>query len=100
MDLKKIYQENIDVFGAPTEIVKAVEEMSELTQLLCKALAGDLRFPQLADELADVRIMMDQVTIILEHEHPGFLKDVNQAMMDKLQRQVKRIYEKKRQNSK
>ena len=47
------------------QIVLAIEEMSELTKVLCKyqrmGIVDDRLFNSLSDELADVEIMIDQL---------------------------------------
>ena len=55
----------IEVFGGYGQIVKAVEEMSELTQALCKLLAGEGDRNNIAEEMADVEIMLEQLRIIM-----------------------------------
>lgn len=55
----------IQHYGAEAQQIKAVEEMSELTKELCKRLAGADNVLQIAEEIADVRIMLDQVEMML-----------------------------------
>lgn len=57
----RIYAEALSTFGAPTQLVVALEEMSELQKEICKALRGEVNLPALAEELADVTIMAEQL---------------------------------------
>lgn len=54
----------IQHYGTEAQQIKAVEEMSELTKELCKRLAGADNVLQIAEEIADVRIMMDQLEMM------------------------------------
>ena len=63
---RAVCQAAVNTFGKESQKLIAIEEMSELTKALCK----DTRYPGTADvldnvaeEIADVRIMLDQ----LEH---------------------------------
>lgn len=60
----KIYRDAIDFFGDESQKIMVVEEMSELTKELCKELRGRGDVEHLADELADVEIMLSQIKII------------------------------------
>ena len=55
----------IQHYGPEAQQIKAVEEMSELTKELCKRLAGAENVLQIAEEIADVRIMLDQLEMML-----------------------------------
>ena len=50
--------------GAPTQTIKAIEEMSELQKELCKHLAGKNNVSEIAEEIADVEIMLTQMKLI------------------------------------
>lgn len=57
----RIYAEALDTFGAPNQLIVALEEMSELQKEICKALRGEANLPAQAEELADVTIMAEQL---------------------------------------
>ena len=63
---KIVYQKALDKFGANAQITKAVEEMSELTKELCKYSLGAGDREALADEIADVTIMLEQLRLIFD----------------------------------
>ena len=52
-----IHQKLIDKFGEHHQKLKAIEEMAELTQSIIKGT-------NIAEEIADVQIMLDQMKII------------------------------------
>lgn len=65
--------EAVRVYGADRQQIKAVEELSELAQALCKytgediddAAEAQLLIDHIAEEMADVEIMLEQLRIIL-----------------------------------
>ena len=69
---KDILNEAIFFYGTKNQITKAVEEMSELQKELCKYLiatnTGDYSYPHIAEEIADVEIMVEQLKIIFRNE--------------------------------
>lgn len=81
-----IYSSAIKQFGAETQITVAIEEMSELTKELCKLRRADGQLFNLAEEIADVTIMLEQMRLLF---------NVNEQVCDimdfKLRRLVKRI---------
>lgn len=74
---QKIYDEAIDFFGATSQKIMVIEEMSELTKELCKELRNRGNVEQIADELADVEITLAQIKMIYNihqkvEEHKDF----------------------------
>lgn len=84
----KIYAQAVDTFGRNNQVTVAIEEMSELIKELCKTKRLEGRLVNLAEEIADVTIMLEQLRIMY---------DVNElacAFMDaKVQRLAKKIKE-------
>ena len=62
---KRIYTYAIDRWGIKGQILMVIEEMSELTKEICKSFRGKDNLDQIADEAADVMIMMEQLRMIL-----------------------------------
>lgn len=63
------YNEIINKFGKDNQILKCVEELNELSQVLCKinsADTGGVTFENVVEEIADVEIMLNQIKIILD----------------------------------
>lgn len=57
----KIYAEAAETFGNNMQIVVALEELSEVQKELCKALRGKINTFNLAEEVADATIMLEQL---------------------------------------
>ncbi|MBO5917379.1 MAG: hypothetical protein J6Q14_01260 [Oscillospiraceae bacterium] len=57
---RQILTAAIDKYGSACQMVKAIEELAELIQ----AIAKDVDPDNIAEEMADVRIMLDQLEII------------------------------------
>jgi hypothetical protein len=60
MKEKEIYRKAFEKFGQ-LQITKAIEEMSELQKELCKLLLGNGDREHIAEEMADVEIMLSQL---------------------------------------
>ena len=60
-DRKKVYQAALRKWGVDLQTMMAVEEMSELTKEICKIKRGKIDLDALADEIADVTIMLEQL---------------------------------------
>jgi len=60
----EVMQSAIDTFGEREQMVVAIEELAELQKELTKILRGGGNRDTLAEELADVQIMLDQLEII------------------------------------
>ena len=58
------YAEAVRTYGKQSQIVLAMEEMSELTKELSKNLRGRNNTAALAEEIADVEIMLEQLKTI------------------------------------
>ena len=65
---RKIGQAAIRTFGRIPNIIKAIEELSELQQALCKHIVSEndaMTVASVHEEMADVEIMLEQLRIIL-----------------------------------
>lgn len=81
-----VYSDALDVFGGDTQLIVAVEELSECQKEICKVLRGDGDLEHLAEEVADVTIMLEQVRIMFD------INDATCRHMDaKIERLKKRI---------
>lgn len=85
-DRKKVYQAALNKWGVDLQTMMAVEEMSELTKEICKIKRGKMDLDALADEIADVTIMMEQLRGIY-----GLNDAVCDHMDDKILRLQSRI---------
>lgn len=60
----KVYAAALETFGTDTQLVVALEELSEIQKEVCKALRGFTHPAQLAEEVADATIMLEQLRYI------------------------------------
>lgn len=61
---KCVYEDAIALWGAENQEKMVVEEMSELTKEICKHWRGWDNLGSIADEIADVTIMLEQLRLI------------------------------------
>lgn len=86
MSEQEIYKSAIEKYGANHQETKAIEEMSELIKEICKNKDGEDNVEQIAEEIADVQIMLEQMKILFDCETAVcFWQD------EKLQRLQKRL---------
>ena len=62
----KLYKRIQEKFGTDIQLIIAIEEMSELTKELTKAIRGYDKQVNFIEEIADVRIMLEQSEIIFD----------------------------------
>ena len=68
---RKIFCAALSRYGAQAQITMVFEEMAELQDVLCKFLRGRVdgaTLANIAEEIADVGIMLDQMAIEFEVE--------------------------------
>lgn len=63
---EEIYSVALNVWGAHAQELMAVEEMSELTQALSKHFRGKTDLVNIVEEIADVRIMLEQLEMLFD----------------------------------
>lgn len=91
---RKVYEQAININGLETQIHKAIEEMSELTKELCKIFyPNGTTIDKIADEIADVTIMMEQMRLAFD------LNDLVCEHMDSKVERLKDRLEKSRQEA-
>lgn len=61
MDDKKIYRDALETFGHYNQVQKLFEEMAELQAAICHTLDGKDDTSHVAEEIADVQIMLGQM---------------------------------------
>lgn len=81
------YKKIADHYGLRKQLWQTVEEMAELTQVICKTGRYDMDTVRdhLVEEVADVSIMIDQVIYLLGDNR------VEQIKAEKIARQKRRI---------
>ncbi len=60
----EVLQRALDTYGSTLQIAMVFEEMSELQKELCKYLRGRGSFEHIAEEIADVEIMLEQMEML------------------------------------
>lgn len=66
---KEIYIKAMDEWGIAAQICMTFEEMAELQKELCKNLRGKENTTNIAEEIADVKIMIEQIEQYYEIEN-------------------------------
>lgn len=87
---EEILQEALFYFGINHQSTKAIEEMSELTKELCKHKDCADNMEEIAEEIADVYITLDQLVL-----YYGIENRVAQVREAKLRRLNSLIFEQK-----
>lgn len=64
MTHEEIYKQAIETYGVESQTRMALEEMAELTNALMKLARGRVTIPDVIEEIADVKIMMEQLSYI------------------------------------
>ncbi|MBO7733438.1 MAG: hypothetical protein J6S67_12815 [Methanobrevibacter sp.] len=75
-----------DNYGLGSQLPIAIEEMSELTKEICKYIRGNDNEIDIAEEVADVKIMIEQIVYLF-----GIDDKVNKQVDYKLNRQLRRM---------
>lgn len=100
-EFKEVLKKNTEIvnhYGVKAQIPVWIEEMSELTKVLCKwfrkydKLNGDINLQLLADmkeEITDVIICLDQLRYIIKYAEDDLMKEYKY----KVDRQLRRIAE-------
>lgn len=60
----RVYTNALIHNGDRVQLTKAVEELAECQQTICKILLGGENFDHLAEEVADATIMLEQVRLM------------------------------------
>ncbi|MGN0733700.1 MAG: hypothetical protein ACI4LC_05960 [Emergencia sp.] len=81
-----ILQAYIDKYGEEAQARMAIEEMSELTKEICKRFRGDDNLDHIAEEIADVEIMLDQLKMmfVLEEKTKAYRKYKIKRMVERI----------------
>jgi hypothetical protein len=56
----------LEAFGERAQVTMAIEEMSELTKEFCKRCRGRDNVEAIAEEIADVEIMLQQMVMLFD----------------------------------
>lgn len=81
----EIYRQALEKWGWHQRTV-AIEEMAELQKELCKNIRGNNNEIEIAEEIADVEIMLEQMKLLFDIE-----KKVEEFKKYKLERLAERL---------
>lgn len=59
----------VNKYGADSQVKKAIEELAELQVELCHYLCGRGELSHISEEMADVQIMIEQLSIIFGNDN-------------------------------
>lgn len=85
-DGNEICRAALEAFGAEAQMVMAIEEMSELTKELCKHRRGRDNVEAIAEEIADVEIMLRQMVMLFDCA--GQVETFRRYKLERLARRV------------
>ena len=69
----EIYEQAVKHYGRLNQLIKTMEELGELIQALARWAEGEAVVGNIAEEIADVEIMLEQVKIILGDRYEEYL---------------------------
>lgn len=93
MTAKETMQLAIDSYGRVNQVIKTVEELSELSQALCKILTSKFTddnseiFENIFEEMADVEIMLEQCKMIF-YKSEDKINDYKKKKIKRLERRL------------
>jgi NTP pyrophosphatase (non-canonical NTP hydrolase) len=79
-------QNAIDTYGIDDQMWMVIEEMSELAKEICKHKRGKQNLDEIAEEVADVEIMLEQVKMMFNIQ-----EDVDWNIACKIERLKNRL---------
>ena len=81
---KEVYAAALEKWGMEAQAWMVIEEMSELAKEICKARRGKHEPDEIADEIADVTIMLEQLRLMF---------NVNDLVCEHMDRKIVRLRE-------
>lgn len=90
---KEIYKKAIEKWGAGAQICMTFEEMAELQKELCKDIRGRGYEENIAEEIADVEIMLEQMKLLFEVENQ--VDKFKKYKLERLEERLKNMEERK-----
>lgn len=84
-EINKILTDTIYIYGEDAQIWMAIEEMSELSNALAKYRRGRVTREDVCEEIADVAIMMIQLSKIFG---PDNVSDYLKSKLDRLDKRL------------
>lgn len=82
----QVLQRALDTYGSRAQVVMVFEEMSELQKELCKYLRGKYSPANIAEEIADVEIMLEQMKMLFFCAND--VRDVRRCKVERLKERL------------
>lgn len=79
---REVFEIALKTWGADAQTVMVFEEMAELQKELCKHVRGKENVEQIAEEIADVQIMLEQMIIL--HDCEEAVKEYKRSKIERL----------------
>ena len=86
LDEYAILRGALDTFGAESQTLVMMEEMSELQKELCKYARGAENMSWIAEEIADVQIMLEQMIIL--HGCAQLVREYRESKLERLRERL------------
>lgn len=87
MTAKELYRRALDAYGAEAQTRMVFEEMAELQKELCKNSRGQDNWRHIAEEIADVEIMLEQMMVL--HDCESLVDRYKRYKLDRLEERLK-----------
>lgn len=84
----KVYADARATFGANAQLIKALEELTEVQLEICRALDNRVHPAALAEEVADATIMLEQVQQIFGVG--PMVRDIMDAKVERLRQRIEK----------
>lgn len=89
MTERQIYKQAVEKWGTDAQILMVFEEMSELQKELCKNWRGKDNAEQIAEEIADVEIVLAQLKMI--YGISGIVRQFHEEKLMRLEQRLKDV---------
>lgn len=87
MSKTEIYRLALSTYGAEPQTLIMMEEMAELQKELCKHARGRENRAQIAEEIADVQIVLEQMAML--HDCAGLVEYYKAQKLERLEERLR-----------
>lgn len=89
MNERQILGRAVSFYGSEIQRVVAIEELSELQKELCKSLRTGADRPHIAEEIADVQIMLEQMMLL--HDCRDDVDEWRRRKLERLEQRLPKV---------
>lgn len=86
---REVLETALETWGPDAQTVMVFEEMSELQKELCKRARGKENVEQIAEEIADVQIMLEQMIIL--HNCGDAVREYRRSKIERLKIRLEEV---------